>query len=56
MGGLTILPVRTKPDKKCQTACLRDDKSNAFPHESFLSPSSAKKPAIAATTTTTRKR
>ena len=55
--GLTILPVRTKPDKRCQATCLRDDKSNAFPHESFLSPSSAKKPAIAATTTaTTRKR
>lgn len=49
MGGLTILPIRTKPDKQCQTACRRGDKANAFPYESFLST----KPA--ATTTNQKK-
>lgn len=52
MGGLTILPVRFKPDKQCQTTCPRNDKTNAFPHESFLS----SKPAAAATTTSADKK
>lgn len=54
--GLTILPVRTRPDKRCgvQSVCIRDDKTNAFPHESFLSPSATKKSA--ATTNATNKK
>lgn len=54
--GLTILPVRTKPDKRCQATCLRDDKSNAFPHESFLSPSAAKKSAANAAANSNNKK